>query len=347
SFLERCPSKHRRAAPGRRVALLFGICFALLSVNSEARVHRSQAWANNQFTKAEAQRETLNGRDQQTRTGRQYETVIESYRRIVLEAPTSSKADGSAFLVAQLTAEMGRHFKDDMALYSAVREYKYLRKEYPGSKHRIEALLAIGEIYKNDLGDDSDARAAFEELIRRYPQSKLVKEAQAELSASTEQASAGKEESHADADDSQNNNNEEAVQNDITAEQTTGKDSGQVASSSANAEKLVRVKDVQYWSMPDYTRVSIDLEQDVQFESQRIDHPDRIFFDLKNARLASHLSGQSFDVEDGLVKKLRVAQYKPGRARIVIETENQVAYNASLILNPPRLVIDIHSEDNR
>jgi N-acetylmuramoyl-L-alanine amidase len=333
------------AARGCRLALLFGICFSLLSVNSEARVHRSQAWADNQFTKAEAQRETLNGRDEQARTRREYETVIESYHRIVLEAPTSSKADGSTFLGAQLTAEMGRHFKDDMALYSAVREYKYLRKEYPGSKHRIEALLAIGEIYKNDLGDDADARAAFEELVRRYPHSKLVKEAQAELSASTEQASAGKEESDADSDDSQNDN-EEPANNDKTADQTTGKDSDQRASLSANAERLVRVKDVQYWSMPDYTRVSIDLEQDVQFESQRIDHPDRIFFDLKNARLASHLSGQSFDVEDGLVKKLRVAQYRPGRARIVIETENHAAYNASLILNPPRLVIDIHSEDN-
>jgi N-acetylmuramoyl-L-alanine amidase len=320
--------------------------FSLLSVNCEARVQRSQAWADNQFTKAEAQRETLNGRDEQARTRREYETVIGSYHRIVLEAPTSSKADGSAFLSAQLTAEMGRHFQDDMALCSAVREYKYLRKEYPGSKHRIEALLAIGEIYKNDLGDDSDARAAFEELVRRYPHSKLVKEAQAELSASTEQASAGKEEGAADAGDSQNND-EEPAKNDTTAEQATGKDSDQRASSSAKTERLVRVKDVQYWSMPDYTRVSIDLEQDVEFESQRIDHPNRIFFDLKNARLASHLSGQSFDVEDGLVKKLRVAQYRPGRARIVIETENHAAYNASLILNPPRLVIDIHSEDNR
>jgi len=89
---------------------------------AQARPHRSQAWADTQFSKAEAQRETLNGHSEQSRTKREYHTVIASYRRIVLEAPTSSKADGSAFLVAQLTAEMGRHFKDDMALYAAVRE---------------------------------------------------------------------------------------------------------------------------------------------------------------------------------------------------------------------------------
>src|SRR5207248_8600233 len=96
---------------------------------------------------------------------------------------------------------------------------------------------------------------------------------------------------------------------------------------------------------PDYTRVTISLEQDVQFESQRIPDPERIFFDLKNARLASVLIGQSYDVDDGLVQKIRVAQYKPGRARVVVETAAHASYNASLVLNPPRIVIDIHSDE--
>jgi N-acetylmuramoyl-L-alanine amidase len=102
---------------------------------------------------------------------------------------------------------------------------------------------------------------------------------------------------------------------------------------------------VEHWSTPDYTRVAVDLEQDVEFESQRIDNPDRIFFDLKNAYLASALKGKSFDVGDGLVKKVRVAQFQPGKARIVIETDRNATYNASLLLNPPRLVIDVHSDD--
>ena len=96
---------------------VFALCALALA---QGRAHRSQAWADTQYGKAEAQRETLNGHAEQSRTKREYQTVIASYRKIVLEAPTSSKADGSAFLVAQLTAEMGRHFKDDMALYAAV-----------------------------------------------------------------------------------------------------------------------------------------------------------------------------------------------------------------------------------
>ncbi len=320
------PSARRTDEGGRPYTRICAalICVLLMAGFSEARIHRSQAWAENQFTNAESQRATLNGHAEQARTRREYEAVITSYRRIVLEAPTSSKADGSAFAVAELTAEMGRHFKDDIALYSAVREYKFLRREYPGSKHRVEALLAIGEIYKNDLGDDPDARVAFEELIRRYPHSQSAQEAQADLGSPIQQVSlASGEAGKAHGTDLKHAEDDAAP----PAEQAVSKD---------GTEKAVHVTAVQYWSTPDYTRVAVDLEQDVQFESQRIDHPDRIFFDLKNTRLPSYLIGKSFDVDDGVVKKMRVAQYKPGKARLVIETADHASYNASLLLNPPQ-----------
>jgi N-acetylmuramoyl-L-alanine amidase len=342
--------------PGGSILLRSALALACILFSAalvQARVHRSQSWAENQFDKAEAQRQTLNGRAEQARTRREYEIVIASYRRIVLEAPTSSKAEGSAFAVAELTAEMGRHFKDDMALYSAVREYKYLRREYPGSKHRIEALLAIGEIYKNDLGDESDSRPAFEELVRRYPHSELVKEARAELGAHS--ATLASHPSVSDPSPDNEERNREKNTHVITAKAGAVKNDNDnypkpTALSDSNQSDLaraVRVTDVQYWSGPDYTRITVSLEQDVQFESQRIPDPDRIFFDLKNAQLASVLAGESYDVDDGLVKKIRVAQYKPGRARIVLETVGRAGYNASLVLNPPRIVIDVHGEDDQ
>ena len=310
----------------RQLAAIF--CILLTSVFAQARIHRSQAWAENQFDKAESQREALLAEPEQTRTRQQYETVIAAYRRIVLEAPISSKADGSAFEVAELTAEMARIFKDDAALFSAVREYKFLRKEYPSSKHRIEALLAIGVIYKNDLGDVADGQSALEDLVRQYPNSQSAQKAREEL------GSLHSEESE-----------EAASRESVKATSKEAKRAQRDDSSSAKSNDLVQVTAVEHWSTPDYTRVTVDLDQDVEFESQRIDSPDRIFFDLKNAYLPSALKGKSFDVDDGLVKKVRVAQFKPGKARIVIETDGNATYNASLLLSPPRLVIDVHSDN--
>ncbi|MCU1271644.1 MAG: N-acetylmuramoyl-L-alanine amidase [Acidobacteriaceae bacterium] len=301
-------------------------------------MHRSQAWAETQFNKAESQRQTLSGHSDQARTRREYQTVISSYRRIVLEAPTSSKADGSAFAVANLTAEMGRHFKDDMALYSAVREYKFLRREYPGSKHRVEALLAIGEIYKNDLGDEANARATFEEFLRRYQRSELMKEARAELATLKPDSD---DHDQAERATDKNPHNDKTDKGQGSGAQTHASVE-KLASEHDTRDKIVRVNSIEHKSAPDYTRITVDLAQGIQFESQRIDHPDRIFFDLKNARLVSKLIGSSVPVDDGRVKKIRVAQYKPGRARIVIETAGRVGFNASLVLNPPRLVINVH-----
>lgn len=317
------------------------ICILLTTALAQARVHRSQAWAEQQFDKAESQRETLEGRAEQARTRREYQTVIESYRRVVLDAPTSSKADGSAFLVAQLTAEMGRHFKDEMALYSAVREYKYLRREYPGSKHRVEALLAIGEIYKNDLDDEADARAAFEEFLRRYQHTDLVKEARAELAA----LNADSTQSDADAASTSDDDSQSAG-NDNDDKKSSANAGAANAKDDTGKEKVARITSIDHRSADDYTRITVNLEQDVQFSSARIDHPDRIFFDLKSARVSSRLKDATVSVDDGRVKRIRIAQFKPGRARLVIETQGRESYDASLVLNPPRLVIDIHDASN-
>ena len=115
--------------------------------------------------------------------------------------------------------------------------------------------------------------------------------------------------------------------------------------SEAPGGKLPRVTGIRHWSTPDYTRVAIDLEQDIKFDSQRIDNPDRIFFDLHDTKLASTLVGKTFDVDDGFLKKIRVAQFKPGKTRVVLEVDDPSVYEAFLLSNPSRLIIDIHSKD--
>ena len=80
---------------------------------------------------------------------------------------------------AELLVEMGRRFDDNKILRGAVDEYRFLRKEYPGSKYRFEALFTIGEIYKDDLKDPDQARTTFEDFLHRYPRNRLADDARA------------------------------------------------------------------------------------------------------------------------------------------------------------------------
>ncbi len=64
-----------------------------------------------------------------------------AYRNVYFGAPTSTKADPSVVAVAETLVEMGRRFDDDKILNEAIAQYKFLRKEYPGSKYRCDALV--------------------------------------------------------------------------------------------------------------------------------------------------------------------------------------------------------------
>src|SRR5262249_6584833 len=109
-------------------------------------------------------------------------------------------------------------------------------------------------------------------------------------------------------------------------------------------KKLPLVSGIRHWSTPDYTRVAIDLEREIEYEAGRIPSPDRIFFDLHETKLAPELVGKSFDVEDGFLRKIRVAQYQRGLTRVVLEVDPVSEYSVFLLPNPYRLIIDIHGK---
>ncbi len=106
---------------------------------------------------------------------------------------------------------------------------------------------------------------------------------------------------------------------------------------------LAQVTGIRHWSTPDYTRVAIDLGDDVTYEAARVPNPDRIYFDLHGTRLAQELVGKSFAVtDDGFLKKIRAAQFSNDMTRVVLDVNDVTDYSAFLLPNPYRLIIDIH-----
>jgi N-acetylmuramoyl-L-alanine amidase len=334
-------------------ALRWSVVLLLLllpGISAYARPHKSEAWARTQFTTAENSRQALNKRPTEQRTRHDYQSTVNAYRRVYFGAPSSTKAAGSIAASAELMVEMGRRFHDDDILHSAIRQYEFLRREYPGSGARFEAMLAVGQIYKDDLNEVARGREVFEEFLRRYPHHHLAEQARAQLSEPVQQAGLKSKEvdpsKEPGAKTSKESTNKDAADDSVKdTAVSNGDDTGpDFVPTGSEGDKAVQVTGVRHWSTPDYTRVAIDLEDGVKYESQRIDHPDRVFFDLLDTKLASGLLGKTFDVDDGLLKKIRVAQYQPGRSRIVLEVNGDSTYDAVLLSNPPRLFIDIRNK---
>jgi N-acetylmuramoyl-L-alanine amidase len=333
---------------------VFAVFAAITAPRADARARHSDSWAREHFATAERMREALNGKPAADRTRHDYQRVLNAYRAVYRGAPASTKADPSVVAVAETLVEMGRHFDDDKILNEAVEQYKFLRHEYPGSKYRFDGLFTIGEIYKDDLNDPEAARTAFQEFLRRYPHNRLTdgaREAIVEIDqrAQAEKAAQAKKtaENH-QSEKSGNTDAREAGADNLSSHEGSAHDGlAKEKSSASGSSRLPRVTGIRHWSTPDYTRVAIDVEGDVKFSSQRIARPARIFFDLHDTRLASTLVGKTFDVDDGFLKKVRVAQFAPGRTRVVLEVDNLSDYDAFLVPNPSRLIIDIHGKNGR
>ena len=354
---------------------------------AHSRGRHSESWAKQHFSAAERVREALNGRPLEERSRHDYQRVLDAYRLVYRGAPNSTKADPSVVAVAETLAEMGRRFEDKKILEEAVGQYKFLRREYPGSRYRFDALFRIGEIYQDELSDPAAAAAAFQEFVRRYPNNHLAPDARqaivalnrretpaakipqdrqsqtvAEARSSRPQRAGAKRSETRNQDDDEAAGNpasnsapnagseEDAVAKNVT--DTGGNDSAtnnEDQNRSGQTEgaphaKMVRVTGIRHWSTRDATRIAIDVDNSIEFSSQRIDHPSRIYFDLRDTRLAAALLGKNLDVEDGFLKKVRVAQFSPHRARVVLEVAEGSEYDAFFIPNPPRLIIDIRGD---
>jgi N-acetylmuramoyl-L-alanine amidase len=360
----------------RSLSIVIALAFAaaLQSVATSTNSSERRQEARDQFEKAEQMREALNGRPSAERTRKGYLHVADAYRKVYYVAPASSKADASVVAVAEILADTGRQFQPgDKDLRAAIGEYEFLRHEYPGSKYRFQALFTIGQIYKEDLGDNDAARQTFQEFLHRYPRNALAPDAKQALAELNKPAADPAKKAIEAAQAARNAENARAAQKSGPApspdkpdvpraykaeaesprgEKTTPPPEVEPADlppadlpASAVVKKkspLPMVTGIRHWSTPDYTRVAIDVDAEVKYEAGRVPDPDRIFFDLPNTKLASVLVGKSFEVRDGFLKKIRVAQYQPGYTRVVLEVADVSDYSAFLLPNPYRLIIDIH-----
>lgn len=102
------------------------------------------------------------------------------------------------------------------------------------------------------------------------------------------------------------------------------------------------VTGVRFWTLPETTRVVVEVSQDFTYKFDRVPNPDRLFFDIIGARPKLGSRGQhTVAVGDKLVRQIRVAETQPGKTRVVFDLEPGVAYTASQLAGPSRLVVEL------
>lgn len=122
------------------------------------------------------------------------------------------------------------------------------------------------------------------------------------------------------------------------------------ACSGLGAERVTaphaRVVSVKFWSFDDLTRISIETSGDFDLKYDRLDHPDRLFFDLVGAVSEVGPRGfRTFSVGDKIVRQIRVAETQRGVTRVVLDLNRFARFTTSRLENPDRLLIDVRDSD--
>lgn len=101
---------------------------------------------------------------------------------------------------------------------------------------------------------------------------------------------------------------------------------------------------VRHWTLGDVTRVAVEVSSDFKYHTDRLQNPDRVYFDIMDARprIGEHpLFSESLD--DPRVKRLRVAETTPGVTRIVLDLAGSAQVTTTQLANPDRLMIEVRS----
>jgi N-acetylmuramoyl-L-alanine amidase len=118
-----------------------------------------------------------------------------------------------------------------------------------------------------------------------------------------------------------------------------------VPASPSDNRALARITGVRHWSSEVGSTVVVDMEDQVPYEVHRLMSPERIYFDLHDSALAPALNGQSIDIGEAALSRVRIAQPVPGVTRVVLDTKDGSNFAVSMESDPYRLVIELRGNN--
>jgi N-acetylmuramoyl-L-alanine amidase len=237
-----------------------------------------------------------------------WDTTVRTFRQIYLARPKADIGMNSLFMMGRLYYEMYTRFHNPLDLDEAIAYYDDITLLFSASHLADDALYILGQIYLNDKNDPKLAADAFFQITCHYPHSDMAGIAAEHLSGNN------------------NSNSEETAQH-----------------PKVNS-KLAQVEPIKFWSTTDYTRVVIQVSDQVDYTKHLLekqgDRPRRLFLDFAASRIPPKACRPT-PIQDGLLKRVRVGQFSPDTVRVVLDIESISSYKIFTLQDPFRTVIDV------
>ena len=115
---------------------------------------------------------------------------------------------------------------------------------------------------------------------------------------------------------------------------------GMVCPSLYSAEgPALTLNSVRFTSDGASTKVVLELSGKFEFETDKIENPDRLFFDFTRTKPKTLKS--LMKVADSQLRQIRIGESKPGVTRVVFDLEALTNFKTTVLKNPYRLVVEL------
>ena len=107
------------------------------------------------------------------------------------------------------------------------------------------------------------------------------------------------------------------------------------------AHPILVLSDVQYRSGLSATTVTIGVDENVQYEINRLTNPDRIYLDFRGSKIDGSLLKQRFQVTDPVLRAIRMAEHKGNVSRVTLETNRFCDYLLTTVAKSHKVQIEL------
>src|SRR5262249_26238421 len=106
---------------------------------------------------------------------------------------------------------------------------------------------------------------------------------------------------------------------------------------------IVAIREIKRSALPDGIRVSVELDGEATYHVERLDNPQRVFFDFRGTRSVAALQDATPRFDEGIGREIRLGRHPKNMTRVVFDMEGAESHSAFTLYNPFRLVIDFRA----
>ena len=251
-----------------------------------------------------------------------WERCIRRYERVYRAFPETDEAARALYGAGELWAYLYRYSNRDSDLEKAISLYGELVEKYKDHRLADDAQYCLGEIYYKHKKDPMQAYVEFLKVEVNFPNG----DARTKASKMMDKLER------------------------VLGKKRVAEEAGRVTG--AEKGKLVLVENIRHWSTPTYTRVVVDLQDQVRYKEHllkrdpKLNKPRRLFVDLHNARISKDTES-SIPIKDGLLRRARAGQYDKRTVRVVLDIDSMESYKIFHLYDPFRIVVDVQGEEGR